>query len=404
VSVITSAGQAINRVSLVLRAGSRRHLQAILPQGASVWSLAVDGQAVQPSLRTTADGRDSLLIPLPQQTSDDVQVDMVYVARASALGQGMHLAEWTGRHLLSGPRFDLPLKNITWQVYMPQGFSYSDFGGTMPIDTRIAEAGNVQRYDLQTYQRQIVEVNRSNQLIAQQQQTLARELAQKGEQTAARQALTKGYNFSIGNVALNEDIRVDLDNLLRQQAKVGLINARGRLRQQTGAVADGQNEGVIPLNGQAFSQQQAERIESSLGQADSENLELITRRVIQTQAAAEAPVSQLQVTMPTCGRMLQFRSPLQVEPTAEMSLVFTAHEPYLARVDPSLWYGLGLFGSLVLCSFAIRLLGCTWARLHNALTPTAKAIMPSEPAQSRLSSGPDDPDMPNRQVSAEELL
>ena len=122
---------------------------------------------------------------------------------------------------------------------MPEGFTYGDFGGTLTVDPRIAEADRLRRYDLQTYQQQILEVNRRNDQVAQQQQIRARELAQKGEQTAARQALTKGYNFSIGNTALNEDIRVDLDNLVRQQAKVGLINARGRLRQQAGAAPDG---------------------------------------------------------------------------------------------------------------------------------------------------------------------
>ena len=40
----------------------------------------MDGQAVQPSLRTTAEGRSALLVPLPQQASDEVLVDMVYVA------------------------------------------------------------------------------------------------------------------------------------------------------------------------------------------------------------------------------------------------------------------------------------------------------------------------------------
>ena len=78
---------------------------------------------------------------------------------------------------------------------MPEGFTYGDFGGTIAVDPRIAEAGGVLRYDMQTYQQQILEVNRRNELVAQQQQSRARELAQKGEQTAARQALTKGLQL-----------------------------------------------------------------------------------------------------------------------------------------------------------------------------------------------------------------
>ncbi len=387
-SVVTASGQTISRVVLVLRAGSRRHLQTLLPEGTSIWSLTVDGQAVQPSLRTTEDGRQAFLVPLPQQTPADVRVDLVYVT-GSRRGPG----DWAGHHVLSGPRFDLPLKNITWQVYVPQDFRYGDFGGTLTLDPRAAVGGSVTSYNLQAYQRRVMEVNRSNELVAQQQQSLARELAQKGDQAAARQALTKGYNFSVGNTALNEDIRVDLDNLLRQQAKVGLINARGRLRQQTGAEGN-PAEGVGSLAGSLFNTQQAERVESSLGQADSENLEQITRRILQTQAAAEAPVSQLQVTIPTYGQMLQFRSPLQVEPAAEMSLSFSARRAPLARVDPSLWYGLGLFGVLVLCGPAARLLGRLRARLAAVLTRAA------EPVPAAV----DGPEAPSGQVSAGELL
>ncbi len=396
VSVVTAVGQTISRVALSLRVGSQRHLQTILPEGATIWSLAVDGQAVQPSVRDTAEGRQALLVPLPQQVSDDVLIDMVYIAALPSSGRGTGPADWPGPHILSGPRFDLPLKNITWQVYLPQDFSYGDLGGTMALDARAPKAGSVLRYGWQSYQWQMLEANRRNDRVAQQQQSRARELAEKGDQAAARQALTKGYNFSVGNTSLNEDIRVDLDNLVRQQAKVGLINARGRLRQRSGEDPQGQ-PGIIAADGQSFSQQQAERLANSLGQADSENLDLITRRIIQAQTAAEAPVSQLQVTVPVCGRMLQFSSPLQVEPAAEMAVAFTAKPPRLAGVDPSLGWGLGLFVFLLVCGLAVKWIGRLGIRLHTALLPVARTA-------TATGAGPSDADDATGQVSADELL
>ena len=414
VSVVTATGQTINHVVLRLRMGSQRHLQTILPEGATIWSLAVDGQAVQPSVRTTAEGRGTLLVPLPQQASDDVLMDMVYVVSLPSVGGGL-MTGWSGRHSLSGPQFDLPLKNITWQVYVPQDFTYGDFGGTIAMDPRSTEVAGVLRYDLQTYQQQILEVNRRNEQVAQQQQSRARELAQKGEQTAARQALTKGYNFSLGNTALNEDIRVDLDNLLRQQAKVGLVNARGRLRQQSVGAEEvspvqpeGQSDKVIPVDSQAFSQQQAERLESSLGQADSENLELIIRRIMQTQAAAETSVSQLQVTIPVCGQVLRFDSPLQVEPAAEMAVAFAAKPRHLARIDPSLWYGFGLFAFLLGCGTLINRIRrpwcvlCTW--FQRASVPAIRSVQAAKPAESGEPRQSEGSDRASGQVSTEELL
>jgi hypothetical protein len=214
-------------------------------------------------------------------------------------------------------------------------------------------------------------------------------------------------------MALNEDIRVDLDNLVRQQAKAGLANAIGRLRQQGGAAPDsqarsGQLRGGIPVGGQGFSPQQAQRIESSLGQADSENLELITRRIIQTQAAAETAVSQIQVTMPICGQVLRFDSPLQVEPASEMAVTFTARPQHLAKVDPGLGYGFGLFVFLLVCGAAVHWIRRRWVVLCESLRKVpASAAGPAQlprPARASESSPPTDRDDPPSQVSAEELL
>lgn len=400
VSVVTAAGQAVNRVALLLRVGGQRHLQTVLPDGATIWSLAVDGQAVQPSLRGTAEGRRALLVPLPQQASDDVLVDMIYVTDLAS-------TTWAGSHALPGPRFDLPLKNITWQVYLPQDFSYGDFGGTMSVDRRSAATDSVRHYGWQSYQRQTLEVNRRNIQLAQQQQSRAHELAQRGDQAAARQALTKGYNFSLGDVSLNEDIRVDLDNLVRRQAKVGLINARDRLRRQSGEAppaSGGQSQALLGADPQSLSQQQAERIANSLGRADNENLDLITRRIIQAQTAAEASISQLQIAMPLCGRLLQFTSPLQVEPAANMELTFTAKPRRLAGIDPSLWYAFSLFALLLLAGLALKWIGRLGIRLRGVLAPAAGPAEPQRPSPPEASGAGADADEPPGQVSADELL
>jgi hypothetical protein len=337
-------------------------------------------------------------VPLPQQASDNVVVDMVYIAELPSARSRNKRNDWAGVHHLSGPRFDLPLKRITWHVYAPEGFNYDNFSGTLTIDRNAVIDQQVHRYNLQYYERQILEVNSRNDRFAQQQQKLAREFAQSGRQADARRALAKGYNFSRGNMALNEDIRVDLDNLLRQQAKVGLVNARGRLRQQASGAAAGQ--ALITVDGKSvsFSQKQAEHIESSLGKADSENLELITQRIIQTQEAAEGSVAQLQITMPYCGKMLRFDSPLQVEPKAVMAVTFRARPQRIRHLDPSSWYGLGLFAGLLAVGSGIGFVRRRWDRLHKILTPVTRPEQPTKPAK------PSGPDEPNGQVSAKELI
>jgi hypothetical protein len=393
-TVVTATGQAITRVILTLRAGTARHLQAVLPRDATIWTLSVDGQATQPSTRASTNGSAALLIPLPQQASDDVVVDMVYVAALPRTRGRGRPGDWAGSHHLAGPRFALPLKEVTWDVYVPEGYMYDDFGGTLTIDREAAVDREVRRYDLRYYERQILETSLANDQLAQRQQTLARQLAQEGRQAAARRALAKGYNFSRGNRALNEDIRVDLDNLLRQQVKVGLVSARGRLRQQTSGAAGDETSNVTATDEEnvSFSQEQAERIESSLGRADSQNLELITQKVILAQEAAEDSAAQLQVTLPISGKMLRFDSPLQVEPGAAMTVTFRAKQRGLRDLDPSVWCGLGLFAAIAAAGGLVVHVRDRWDRLHKILAPTPPAARPAEPAG------------PNGQVSAEELI
>ena len=235
------------------------------------------------------------------------------------------------------------------------------------------------------YEQQVVQVERYNEQQAQQQQTLAKELASQGRQSEARRALSKGYNFSMGNRALNEDLRVDLNNLLQQQVKVGLINARDALSSQAASVQSGQRG-----SGFNFSAQQVQNLEGSLAQADNDNLNLITQRIIQTQQAAQGSAAQLQITLPACGQLLSFSSPLLVDPMADMTIAFDAEVKARHRADPSPVYAFAVFAGLVMLGLgSTRLSRWAVAARHAVQVPPS-----DEPAPL------DDDDS----VSSEELL
>ncbi len=386
-TVLTESGDAIHQVRLTLQVTRLHHLRAILPEGTVLWSLSVDGQAIQPSLQRDGQGEETLLIPLPQQAADHTVMEMVYVGT-------LPVSAWSGAHQLAGPRFDLPLKQIAWQVYVPEDYRYHDFGGTLTH----APGGpqQIHAYDMKRYDQQRVEINLANEFLAQKQQSLAHELAETGRQDEARQALTKGYRFSLGNRALNEDIRVDLDNMLRRQVKVGLVNARDRLRQQ----ASGQAPAVTPGDTQqgqefALTQAQVDRLENKLGQADSENLELITQRIIQTQEAATASLSQLQITLPLQGRVLSFTSPLQVENLAPMHIGFQVKRQQLGGLDPHRMTGIATLVALLLLGGACHSLRPLWRHWQRRCLEATPPVQPVQSNETVPSTGP---------VSADDLL
>ena len=98
---------------------------------------------------------------------------------------------------------------------------------------------------------------------------------------------------------------------------------------------------------------------------------------------------------------------VQVEPAAEMTVVFAAEPRHLARIDPSLWCGLGLFALLVVCGALANWMRRAWRILHVWLQ---KAPVPAGSVQPAGPVGPDEPsrskgpDQADGRVSAEELL
>src|SRR5512146_3146651 len=108
--------------------------------------------------------------------------------------------------------------------------------------------------------------------------------------------------------------------------------------------------------------------------------------------------------MPTCGQILRFDSPLQVEPATEMAVIFTARPRHLARVDPSLWYGFGLFGSLLVGGAVVNSLRRPWTGLHEVRPATRRPPRSASPVNPNKPYGPDGGDDQNGKVSAEELL
>lgn len=369
-AVVTESGQSINHAHLEMTVGSKRYLQCWLPQGAQLWSLLVNGRAAAPSSKVVS-GRNVLLVPLAQTAARnvDVQVDLVYVVPNA-------LSSWSGRRSYVGPRFDLPLKNIQWRLYLPESFNYDDFKGALAPQEGTYERPTVYSYSLGRYEQSVSESSLIRNRKAMEFQKSAQQMAQEGKQYGARELLEQARTFSLSDSALNEDISVDLGNLLRQQAKVGLVGSRDRLRRQTPgassqpAVAGGEL-------GDQFNQQQAEQVESSLGQADSENLDLISRRMIEVQEAAAGSRVQLLIELPERGKMIEFTRPLLVEPDSPMEVSFDA-APLLSRRLPQGWlWTAGLFAGLAVVLYLGAFAARRFARLREWFS-RPKPVAPSD--------------------------
>jgi hypothetical protein len=292
-----------------------------------------------PSLAT--DGGDGqVIVPLGSAAFSElpVSVDLVYACAAAP--------EWgAGEQAYTGPRIDLPLRNVVWSLFVPPGYDCRDFGGTLDLVEEGLFSSVTGSFDLVSYEKEVVRNTQEDRKLAVTLQSQAAELASAGKQYAARQALESAWNYSLSDQALNEDARVQLHRLNREQAMVGLIGRRDHLRQAGGTVMPG----AAGLNlGEHFNVQQAEDLQNMLTKDDSENLETITERIIEVQEAASSGSMQLLVNLPERGQRFELRRSLQVKADAPMEVTFMAAPRHEKRVWAIFPWGVGAFLAFLL--------------------------------------------------------
>jgi hypothetical protein len=358
-TVLSETDEAITHTHLRMRVGSKRHLEVRLPSGAQVWSLSVNQRSEVPSRRPTTDG-EVLLIPLAQAAAGDlpVEVDLIHVVRPAS-------AAAFADQVVRGPEFDLPLQEVRWRLFLPERYKYSDFESTLNVNEDTLRHVLTQVYDAGTYEQSVTQFNTRNREMALQLQAAGNQLAQSGKQQAARQALSWANNYAQNDPELDEDTRVQLHSLMRDQAVVGIVGRRGQIRQQKGeSVQPEQQVGV------EFDQAQAERVRNSLNRDDSVNLERIIGRLIEMQEEASQSRVQLMVNAPLRGRVIELTRALQVKPDAAMNVSFKARREAPAQVKRDWLWGAGLVVLILLLILADGALA-KWRRTAQDRRPDA---------------------------------
>ena len=120
-TVVADDGQVMTEVTLSIRNNGRQHLEIELPEKTTVWSAFVGGEPVRPSTRG-----GKLLLPLER----DIASDAPLAVELTFIGQDK-FPKTHGTLSLVSPKFDLPLKNARWDLYLPPDYDYSRFEGSM---------------------------------------------------------------------------------------------------------------------------------------------------------------------------------------------------------------------------------------------------------------------------------
>lgn len=334
-SVISDNGAMLTQVRLDMIPGDLRLLRLTLPKDAKFWFAFVNQNGVWP---WRAGGE--ILIPLEQasRSGEAIPVAFFYSSQIGEAGtKSLDLQ-------LVAPKFDLPLENITWHVYLNEKWQLKKWTGTLQKQSdevvTSAAAVNVQSYLQGEASQQRAKTQAAEQMLA-----LGNSALAQGDPQQARRAFSSAFGLSQHDNAFNEDARVQLHNLKLQQALVGL-----NVRNNTVAGAPDPLAGKLRgANKDAnYTQQDAKDLMGRNSADENTAFTKLAERLIQQQDAAITNPATIQATIPEQGRLITFSRSVAVEKSADLRIGLAAK-----AVRPASWFKrvLILAGTALLLAF-----------------------------------------------------
>jgi hypothetical protein len=323
-SVIADSGAMLTQVRLEILPGDKRLLHLTLPKDARFWFAFVNQKGVWPWRE-----KDEILIPLEQQSRGGraVPVEIFYSSDISKSGEpGSRSLDLQ----LAAAKFDLPLENITWRIFLNEKWRLTKWTGSLQLqeDELVSRATAV---DLQGYLQNEASQQRDKTRAAEQMLALGNSALQQGNPQEARRAFESAYGLSQHDNAFNEDARVQLHNVKVQQALVGLnvrqSSAGGEADALTGKLRAGR--GGKEAN---YTQQDAKQILDRNSADENAAFTRLAERLIQQQDAAVSSPAVIQASIPEQGRMLTFSRAVAVDKWEDLQIGLKAK-----AVTPASW-------------------------------------------------------------------
>jgi hypothetical protein len=125
ITLFTEDGKLVHRLTYTVRNTWKQFMEVALPKDAELWGTYVDGKSVKPSRNE----KDKILVPLNRSQSSEgglapFDVELIYFQKAEKFG-------WFGIKKSSFTIPDLMMSRVIWSIYLPFGYSFVHFGGTM---------------------------------------------------------------------------------------------------------------------------------------------------------------------------------------------------------------------------------------------------------------------------------
>ncbi len=322
-SLVSPDGQLLTAVTIHLHPGDKRYLHVQLPADSKFWFAFVNDKGVAPSLASAANPGDVMLPLEPNPVpSEATTVEFLYQQKVPAAA---------GLANLAGPRIDLPLQNISWRLYLPESWKVGSWGGpwqkSLDANPPPGDWPTLNDY-LASGNSRISAQNAKAENFRQ----LGTQLLQQGRQVQARDLFSNAYQISEKDSSLNEDVRVQWQNLRETQAMVTLNNVVNVFGNSNNIAINGgnaQNSSLAnPVLSQtellSFTDQEARKVLGANGAEENAVLAALAHSLVMQQADTLPHPVAIHATLPERGQVYDFTQSLLVNPNADLSLKIAA--------------------------------------------------------------------------------
>jgi len=138
VAILTSEGNYIVRGTYSVRNNLKQFLSLDLPEDAELWSLFVSGSPSKPGKGE----KNRVLVPMEKSRGGEeattFPVEIVYFVKSKKLGA-------FGKRGIILPKVDVPVSVMNLSLYLPNGYTYTGFGGNMQEGFGVEPAGGIGR-------------------------------------------------------------------------------------------------------------------------------------------------------------------------------------------------------------------------------------------------------------------
>lgn len=333
-TLLSMEGGAITTVRFSIDVREKASLRLELPGGAVPINLLVNGEGVP---LVMSEGKWLFYVSKSPTGEGPASLAFSYSLQAARPGS------------LQGPKLDLPLENLIWDVYVPDGWRLGGSRGNF----QFVKQQDIGAVGLEEYQATVTQRSSQGKAAAVAELDEGYALLRAGDQEQAGKVLGKAARNGFLDEASNEDARVQFRNLKMQQAVLGLNTRRQRnyldnrfsnKNKPNQQFEQAAQENPILQGSYNWDPQKFDSLMVGNSVEDTSTMRGIAGRIVEQQMEIEAAPKSLDVGVLGQGRMLRFSRSLQVKGDEVMSL-----DLKLERDRPSGWLYGSVIGLLAAC-------------------------------------------------------